>query len=348
MVVEQCSQKKKTEATHHSLSLTCLLSQKSYVASPIRQFHVVFTHALPYITATMPLSSTHKPFLLCPDFRCRKKFASDTWRLRHIREKHPDLELAPLRTVPPAAKILRRANQSTPTQGSINTARTREFNANKDPVEDSGAYPYIEHLENVEESMTDEEPPPEPRTETYPNAGAPLEDYVPQTGEGDENGCLEDNLRDNPYYPFATREEFNYVQCGIKKKGMKTYYDEVLKERNTALHFPSFKNGDGVKRLVAAMPDDKALGGWERHTLLDMRWNSDHPQPIKYWARDIIKAVRWLLRQPAYAEHLVYAPQRVFSSEGKRIYGEMNTGEWWWNEQVSVAARIDYPPNEHC
>ena len=44
---------------------------------------------------------------------------------------------------------------------------------------------------------------------------------------------------------------------------MKTYYDDVLKEQNTGLHYPSFKNGDGVKRLVAAMPDDKALGEWE-------------------------------------------------------------------------------------
>jgi hypothetical protein len=186
--------------------------------------------------------------------------------------------------------------------------------------------------------MTDEAPPPQPWSEAYPNAGAPLVDYVPQKSECDAEGCLEDNLRENPYYPFASREEFNFVQCGIKKKGMKTYYDDVLKERNTGLHFPSFKNGDGVKKLVAAMPDDKALGEWERHTLLDMRWNSDHPQPIKYWGRDIIKAVRWLLRQPAYAEHLAYAPQQVFSSAGKRLYSEMNTGEWWWNEQVSVAA----------
>ena len=62
------------------------------------------------------------------------------------------------------------------------------------------------------------------------------------------------------------------------------YYNNLLKEENTALYFPKFKNRDGVQKLVAIMTDDLALGDCELHTLEDMKWNDNHQRPIKYWS----------------------------------------------------------------
>jgi hypothetical protein len=45
--------------------------------------------------------------------------------------------------------------------------------------------------------------------------------------------------------------------------------------------------------------------------------------------------------QPAYAEHLIYAPQRCYNSNmpPKLLYTEMHTADWWWEKQVRKDSR---------
>jgi len=122
------------------------------------------------------------------------------------------------------------------------------------------ACPYLEHVENIADSEFQRPLPPLLRTETFPSTSALLSDSIAEPGECNALSCLEKNLQNKPYYPFVPHEEYNYIKCGIQKKGMKMYYDNALKEENTAPYFRSFKNRVGVQKLMGSIPDDQAVG----------------------------------------------------------------------------------------
>jgi len=165
--------------------------------------------------------------------------------------------------------------------------------------------------------------------------------YIAGPCERDTQSVLEIHLQHNHYNPFVMHEEYIYIQCGIQKRVMKRNYENLLKEANTALCFPSFINWNGVQKLRAITPDDQAHWEWEVHTLEDMRWNDNHQPCIKFWSWDIIKSISWWMRQPAYAGHHIYAPQKCFNSDTppKHLYSKTHTADWWLEKQVRRETR---------
>jgi hypothetical protein len=173
-------------------------------------------------------------------------------------------------------------------------------------------FPNLKHGDTIADSVS-QPSPPLPLTKISPGTGFSLIDYIAEQWEWDAQGCLETNVHINPYYLCAMNDQYKNNHYGIKKKGVETHYDNVLKGENTAPRFENFNYGDGVQMLVGRRPGVKVLREWELHTLEDMRWTDNHQHQVNYWSRDSIKSMTWLMRQAAYAEHPIFAPQHCFN-----------------------------------
>lgn len=52
--------------------------------------------------------------------------------------------------------------------------------------------------------------------------------------------------------------------------------------------------------------------------------------------RDIVNVLCFLLRHGPFQDALTYVPERHFTADGARVYGEMHTGDWWWLQQEEL------------
>jgi hypothetical protein len=163
------------------------------------------------------------------------------------------------------------------------------------------------------------------RVEMYPGAGS---------SKGASSGFEEyaGYSLENPRAPFADVEEFKlvqwFIQSGAPKNKIDDYYNAGLGS-----------SGDGRATSAAIMW--KKIDSMEKSR--DMRFEEkviDYSVPgvgeTRLFYRDPVKCVEYLLRQPAFASKMVWGPIKEFSSNGKRLYSEMHTGDWWWEEQVNL------------
>jgi len=106
-----------------------------------------------------------RPHSIAPNFHAERSSPQTAGDLKYQITPSWTLQVAKNRTIRSAPQRLEPAHR-------------REFNANKDSVEDLDTFPYLEHVGNIADSESQPPPPLLPRIETYPSAGAPLSDYI--------------------------------------------------------------------------------------------------------------------------------------------------------------------------
>ncbi len=144
----------------------------------------------------------------------------------------------------------------------------------------------------------------------------------------------EDDL--DPFRPFSSKQEYQIASWCIKNSISRTAIDELLGIQG----FQHLTNTTSAHRLFNKIDDmhyplDES--SWEQgYVCFDRLEDPNIEQTVPFWYRNPVECIEFLLQQPAYRDHMVYAPVREYNEEGERMYSELHTSNWWWRMQVSV------------
>jgi hypothetical protein len=94
-----------------------------------------------------------------------------------------------------------------------------------------------------------------------------------------------------------------------------------------------FKNYNTFKRCVDQIASKQ--GRWQeafvRPGTKDESWA---PMKLSYWKRDMLEIMKDMVGDVRLVQHMEWAPKKVYNRDGKRLYNELWTGDWWWEMQV--------------
>ncbi|KAJ7775451.1 Zn-finger domain-containing protein [Mycena metata] len=195
----------------------------------------------------------------------------------------------------------------------------------------------------VEEVLDEDDPqnfgrfvePYEDLASGRPAAGRPLREgetlFERMKTRQQENGWTE-------FSPFRDSDEWDLARW-LSKNVNQTATDEYLQLPITKKTNLSFHNNRSFLLKVDQLPTGP---DWtcEIVTAAGNRLDENDElmsEELELWMRNPVECIKELMSNPAFRDHMAYAPERVYSSpegnEESRIFDEMWTAEWWWKLQ---------------
>ncbi|KAJ7731496.1 hypothetical protein B0H16DRAFT_1772807 [Mycena metata] len=138
---------------------------------------------------------------------------------------------------------------------------------------------------------------------------------------------------DSKFAPFTDNDEWELARW-LSKNVSQTATEEYLQ-----LPSLSFHNNRAFLKKVDALPTGP---DWtcDIVTVVGNQLNDDDvlmTEELELWMRDPVECIKDLMSNPAFKDHMAYAPERVYTTadgdEETRVYDEMWTAEWWWKIQ---------------
>jgi len=116
---------------------------------------------------------------------------------------------------------------------------------------------------------------------------------------------------------------------------MKSWIDQHLGRGLDNFKIKSFQSVDALQKVLSRIDfglcDDSCID------------DDSHIFGTLYYM-DIFKCIQFLLAHFPFQAHVHFALVRRTDSEGRQLYSEINTGDWWWDTQDLLPARATIVP----
>lgn len=272
----------------------------------------------------------------CP--YCPKRYLYSTAYNNHIERSHPGLRVG-LGVSPPREPDDDGAAHQLNDNSHERTDNIDQLN-HAPGVEDGEVDPADSDFESHSSSTEDYTGPPEPTT--YEGAGAPLYSVEPPPVAE----------KDVSFAPFATESDFRlarwFIESRTPKEHVQKFFQEGLGPPGCAI-----KSAYTLFNKVDQMGWGLGTSSWKTGTVdfgshaaddTDSSLQEDEAalprngKQARFYYRDPVECVRFLLGQPCFAKDMVFAPITEWNGDVPRraVYSEMHTAEWWWETQVCI------------
>ncbi|KAJ7092928.1 Zn-finger domain-containing protein [Mycena belliarum] len=174
----------------------------------------------------------------------------------------------------------------------------------------------------------------------------PAENGVPEAGKPLGRGeTLFERMRrqkdaegNSKFAPFMDSDEWGLARW-LSKNVSQTATDEYLGLPINQKAKLSFHNNRTFLQKIDALPTGP---DWTCEIVTAAGDQVDENgelmvEELELWMRDPVECIKELMSNPAFKDHMAYAPERVYGNaegtEDSRIFDEMWTANWWWKIQ---------------
>lgn len=148
---------------------------------------------------------------------------------------------------------------------------------------------------------------------------------------------IEENAK---YHPFKTSNDYHFALHNLQHGVSYGYIADILKKSPY-----SWKNIDQYKNTLKEIKWDLDFDHWKKgYVSFEVKPTkgedsikkpkTNAPIPQVYYYRDLIEIIKFLVMHLSWLGDMSWGPERIYDANGNQVFGDMVTGNWWWDSQV--------------